>query len=27
MEEPLKGKAVMRVAVTHHHPDHIGLAS
>ncbi|WP_286174121.1 MBL fold metallo-hydrolase [Rhodobacter sp. NTK016B] len=23
---PLKGKAISRVIVTHHHPDHIGLA-
>ncbi len=26
LEGPLKGKAVTRVVVTHHHPDHIGLA-
>src|SRR6056297_2090002 len=26
LEGPLKGKPVTRVVVTHHHPDHIGLA-
>ena len=26
MEGPLGGKPVSRVVVTHHHPDHIGLA-
>ncbi|WP_146346524.1 MBL fold metallo-hydrolase [Phaeobacter marinintestinus] len=26
MDGPLKGKPVKRVVVTHHHPDHVGLA-
>ncbi|MBR9842613.1 MAG: MBL fold metallo-hydrolase [Rhodobacteraceae bacterium] len=26
LEGPLKGKPVTRVIVTHHHPDHVGLA-
>ncbi len=26
MEGPLRGKPVLRVIATHHHPDHIGLA-
>ncbi|MEL7080381.1 MAG: MBL fold metallo-hydrolase [Pseudomonadota bacterium] len=26
MEGPLDGKPVMRAVVTHHHPDHVGLA-
>ena len=26
MDGPLQGKPVSRVIVTHHHPDHIGLA-
>ncbi len=27
LEGPLKGKPVSRVIVTHHHPDHVGLAA
>ena len=26
MDGPLKGKPIRRVVVTHHHPDHVGLA-
>lgn len=26
MEGPLKGKPITRVLVTHHHPDHVGMA-
>src|SRR6056297_3660171 len=27
MQGPLQGKPVARVVVTHHHPDHVGLAA